>query len=350
MCSRSVSDSTVHLICEVQYLLCDNITNIEVNWYRTMREDTAGMEGERLTSVTSSYRWTQVTNSTIATELFLLEIRNFSATSDTGYYWCQLVVNNVSLSPSPYGYIYSSDCVLQDYVYDTRNQPLCAQNLTVFQAWSNEERCTSKYTPISPTTSDNGDANTATDYTIQPDAISTATTTDIKFDYCDFSRSGYPCATGITMAVAIVSIIITLIIVVGVFLCVQKFIKSQGNKIRIYRDIDFIPHHIMCLCEIGSRNTEAAVSHYETIDTNGELQVEGEESDPYYSQVMTAVESYSSAECDMEANISYDVVQRSNVSVTTIARSDAMAATMMADTVYDDVQSLDVKGNSLQQQ
>ena len=198
-----------------------------------MREDTAGLDGERVTGMI--YGQKQVPNN-ITSELFLLTLLNFNATRDTGYYWCQLVVNNESLSPSPYGYIYSTDFALLDYTYNTRDQPLCAQNSTVMQARSNEVKCTSEYTTISPTTSDNGDADTAaTDYTIQPEAISTtkASTTD-KLEinvnnYCDFSRRGYPCATGITMAVAIVSIIITLTIVVGVFFCVQKFRKRQGN-------------------------------------------------------------------------------------------------------------------------
>ena len=96
----------------------------------------------------------------------------------------------------------------------------------------------------------------------------------------------------------------------------------------------------------GSTCGETAVSYYETIDMNDDLQAQEEESDPYYSQVTTAMESYSNAECDMNPNVSYDIVQQSNAFV---AKSNAMAAAMMADSVYDDVQSLDIKGKSLRQ-
>lgn len=44
-----------------------------------------------------------------------------------------MVVNNVPLSPSPYGYIHSPQCTLTDTTCNVRNQPYCAQNLTSHQ-------------------------------------------------------------------------------------------------------------------------------------------------------------------------------------------------------------------------
>ena len=47
--------------------------------------------------------------------------------SDRGYYWCQIVVNNVSLSPSPYGHICSPCSTFLDVICNV-DQPICAQN------------------------------------------------------------------------------------------------------------------------------------------------------------------------------------------------------------------------------
>ena len=47
---------------------------------------------------------------------------------DRGYYWCQMVVSNVSLSPSPYGYI-RSRCIRADTICSP-NQLICGHNLS----------------------------------------------------------------------------------------------------------------------------------------------------------------------------------------------------------------------------
>ena len=213
----------------MQYLLSDNITDIEVNWYRSMREDTAGMDGERVTGMT--YRQNPRTNSNITTELFMLAIQNFNATIDTGYYWCQLVVNNVPLSPSPYGYIYSSDFTLLDYKYDTTDQPLCAQNSTVMHARSSKENCTSENTTISPATTDIGYANTISVIT-QVDEVSTITVstsiiTPAATGTCNFKESGYPCAIGIVAGILL--LIVTLILVLSILVLLYKN-KSGEHK------------------------------------------------------------------------------------------------------------------------
>ena len=220
VCERSTMVSTVNLVCEVQYLLSDNITNINVNWYRSMREDTAGMDGERVTGMTNKVN--SRTSSNITTKQFMLEIRNFSATSDTGYYWCQLVVNNVSLSASPYGYIYSTNFALQDYTYNTNDQPICAQNTTsnlTMLAQSNEKNCTSDN---SSTTTDAGIAITAT---TQTDGAHTITIKPNVENYCEFTESGYPCVIGIIAGA--LPLVITLVLLLSILVLLYK--KKSGE-------------------------------------------------------------------------------------------------------------------------
>ena len=59
----------------------------------------------------------------------MLGILRFNS-SDRGYYWCQMVINNVSLSPSPYGHFNHSQCTYLDAICHT-DQLICAQNTRV---------------------------------------------------------------------------------------------------------------------------------------------------------------------------------------------------------------------------
>ena len=129
-CNRNTLSTTLTLSCDVQYLLSDNTTNVEVKWYRSKSERSAGIEGERLnhTHITGP-----VTVNNIGTIIqYDLEISR--STSDQGYYWCQMIVNNDPLPPSPFGFINSSHCILSEVTCDFRNQPLCAQNISRFMA------------------------------------------------------------------------------------------------------------------------------------------------------------------------------------------------------------------------
>ena len=56
---------------------------------------------------------------------YWLGISKFNS-SDRGYYWCQMVVNNVTLPPSPYGHIHSQ-CLLHDVICNI-DQPICVQD------------------------------------------------------------------------------------------------------------------------------------------------------------------------------------------------------------------------------
>lgn len=49
-CSRNTMRTTVTLTCTVQYWLDINSANVEVKWYRSTNEQTAGIEEENLNS------------------------------------------------------------------------------------------------------------------------------------------------------------------------------------------------------------------------------------------------------------------------------------------------------------
>ena len=70
-------------------------------------------------------------NPNLAIRQYGLGILNFNS-SDRGYYWCQMMVNNVSLSTSPYGHIYSTQCNIFDVTCTTNGVPrLCAHDMAL---------------------------------------------------------------------------------------------------------------------------------------------------------------------------------------------------------------------------
>ena len=119
------------LLCEIQYWALNNNNSIEVNWYRSRDVDSAGREGEILNNENKYQQFdseSTIVNQTSIRQ-YTLGILRFSS-SDRGYYWCQMVVNNESLSPSPYGHFNSSQCISLDAICNT-GQPICAQNTNV---------------------------------------------------------------------------------------------------------------------------------------------------------------------------------------------------------------------------
>ena len=116
------------LYCEVEHQPQNSSNNIEVRWYRSRVEETAGINGEILIDDTKYDRGAPV-NLQAATLQYGIGILRFNS-SDRGYYWCQLVVNNITLSPSPYGYIYSSQCNSLETMC-AADPPLCAQNMVM---------------------------------------------------------------------------------------------------------------------------------------------------------------------------------------------------------------------------
>ena len=121
-CDRNTDSvsTTLTLACGIEYWLSDSTIDVEVKWYRSRSEQTAGIEGETLFPLELKKDM-----NFINTEL---KISNFND-NDRGYYWCQIVANNVSLPPSPIGYINSSHCTVAEVTCDRKLQPLCAQLL-----------------------------------------------------------------------------------------------------------------------------------------------------------------------------------------------------------------------------
>ena len=130
VCHGSNQTRTVSLLCEVEYSPLNSGNNIEVKWYRSKSEEYAGIEGELLIDENMYIRYNRYlipVNQTLIGQ-YILGILNFNA-SDRGYYWCQVVVNNISLPASPYGFISSSQCTFLD-ITCTIDQPLCAHNIS----------------------------------------------------------------------------------------------------------------------------------------------------------------------------------------------------------------------------
>ena len=129
VCQGTNQTTTVTLVCEVQYWSLNSSDSIQVRWYRSRDEETAGIEGKILYYDEIKYQQSNSTqtreNQTIIGQ-YVLGILRFNS-SDRGYYWCQMVVNNVSLSPSPYGHINGSQCTALDAICEI-DQPICAQN------------------------------------------------------------------------------------------------------------------------------------------------------------------------------------------------------------------------------
>ena len=130
-CHGDNQTSTVSLVCEIEYQPLNNTSNIEVRWYRTRDEESAGITGETLIDGTKYIIIDPPINPQSPIRQYTLGILNFS-NSDRGYYWCQLFVNNVPLSPSPYGYIHSLQCTVTLFdVTCAMDSQLCAHDMVL---------------------------------------------------------------------------------------------------------------------------------------------------------------------------------------------------------------------------
>ena len=266
--------TTVTLACDVQYWLSDPSIDVEVMWFRSEYEQNVGIKGEKL----STYATTSPSinnDNTTNLQSFLL-IMNFGI-SDIGYYWCQMVVNNETLPPSPYGYIYSNHCVLQDVTCNMANQPLCAHTSTSQQmahTMLNGQNCTlvdpnitidgiTTTVPLSNTasmmhtlmTSSAATSNVATDSvtlsemnintasnmhtTMTSPAATTVTVTDDDFTTtvfdtdsevkCDFSKNGYKCSIGVMVSLLFFVIVLILGLTIGILIYCRKR-KNKGKQ------------------------------------------------------------------------------------------------------------------------
>ena len=246
-CYGTTQTATVSLVCEVQYWPLNNSNDIEVKWFKSRSEESAGKEGELLIDE-NKYREFGLTSVNQSFIRYILGILNFNS-SDRGYYWCQISVNNVSLSPSPYGHIYSSQCSFLDTICNI-DQLLCAQNLSLrFMAHrqvngSNCSLVANSY-PLegfsassSRTIESEQDGNTVTGSIIllaiktseNMDIVSTliatmSPTVNVERMGCDLSSSGYLCAAGI-----ISGLFILILSLIAVVLCILIFRKNKRNE------------------------------------------------------------------------------------------------------------------------
>ena len=100
-CSCSVDPYPVSVPCGIVNRH-DPQTNVSVRWYWSGDQEAAGVRGTLLTnsskySLLINLAVTSLPNkSALFNDYYTLIIQNF-ATSDFGYYWCQIVVNDTCL-------------------------------------------------------------------------------------------------------------------------------------------------------------------------------------------------------------------------------------------------------------
>ena len=86
----------------------------------------------RSTSVVSSAVDTNCTHDILFKDTFFLTIHNFTTDKD-GYYWCQIVINDLYLQPSPYAWFYAA------------NRSSCTPELHFMTASESEIQCAENY-------------------------------------------------------------------------------------------------------------------------------------------------------------------------------------------------------------
>ena len=239
VCHGTNQTSTVTLICEIEYQPPQNNSHdIEVKWYRSRSEEYAGREGDSLIDQNKYIRHpdrdlTPMNQPFIMIWQYILGINNFNS-SDRGYYWCQIMINNVSLSPSPYGYIYRSQCTFLD-ITCTVDQPVCAQNLNQrFMAHTHHNSFNCSLEGVyaigpSRTVSSEQNGNTASTLVYKTsentDKISVSIlspTVNMEGSRCDLSNGGHLCAIIGIVASGLLVLILLLLIVMVLCLCYHK--------------------------------------------------------------------------------------------------------------------------------
>ena len=169
-------------------------------------------------------------NETFIRQYFFLGISKFNS-SDRGYYWCQMVVNNVSLSPSPYGHINDSHCTVQNVTCNV-DQPICAQNTRAqYMAFRQVNGCfLINFNTISPTRSTASIVVYDTSRSSDNDSLATVNPTVSRERMamgCDQSHS-HVCAAGI-----VTGLILILSSLTAIALCIffiHKNRRHQGMK------------------------------------------------------------------------------------------------------------------------
>ena len=238
-CHKTNRTTTVTLFCEVEYRPPNKNYSIEINWYKSRDEKSAGVKGEILNDThkyllfdTDPILMNQMNETSI--RQYWIEISKFNS-SDRGYYWCQMVVNNVTLSPSPYGHINDSQCLVQNVTCNL-DQPLCAQNThTQYMAFIQENSCSLINVTgniIQPTRSTASSLVYITTQSSNNDSlISYSASNSISRERmamrCDQSHS-HVCAAGIVTGLILMLSSLTVIALCIFF--IQKNRRHQGMK------------------------------------------------------------------------------------------------------------------------
>ena len=291
-CHGTPQGTTVHLFCEIEYQPPNGSYNIEVHWYRSRDEESAGILGELLNDENKYLQFE--TDLIPMNQTFIrqygLGISRFNS-SDRGYYWCQIVVNNVSLSPSPYGYIYSL-CSFLDAICSP-NQPICAHNLSMgglqFMAYTlANNNCILQefHVPASNMTN-----NTVTlVYTIPKGSDKRSLTTMIPTVSqerlsCNLSEiRNHVCVVGIASGLVIL-ILSSLTVLVLCFYFIRRNRRRQVTK-----------------------ENDTRYIQYDSIDGGEHKETQNDEiSEPYYSEIVQNDSSDSGY--TMKLNISYSTLQ-----------------------------------------
>ena len=273
------------LVCEVQYWPLNNSNNIEVKWYRSRSEESAGIEGEILIDDMHHNPPMISVNQTFIKQ-YTLGVLNFNS-SDRGYYWCQLVVNNVSLSPSPYGYIYSSQCSFLDTDCNI-DQPLCAQNIRVRYMAHRQVNGTDNYcsleqainiTPAGTATMSQILKTRMTMLSAFSSNLPTITASNVfnlddsSSSQCNFSKNGYPCSIGIIAGIFVFIISLLVLSVILYF-----FVRKHKSKSKL------------TVSDLHCKLDDSTVNHYDKVELDKRKEA-NEVSNPHYSEISIAVDN-----------------------------------------------------------
>ena len=303
----------MNLICEIQYWPLNNSNNIKVEWYRSRSEESAGIEGEILID-RSKYTPYDI-NLTPVEQSFIrqyqLRVLNFNS-SDRGYYWCQMVVNNVSLSPSPYGHIYGSQCY--STLFDVTciiDQPLCAQNLSARftahrQGNGTNSYCSLEFNSIISTrtiTTSQMSTNIIAASKLPITTVSNVFKADDS-SQCNFSKDGCPCSIGIIAGIFVFIVALLMLSAILYF-----FVKKHKNKSKL------------TVSDLHCKLDDSTVNHYDKVELDKRKET-NEVSNPHYSEVSIAVDDRLKPTTDRKNDNDSYKESAANNSTRTLQRDD----------------------------
>ena len=237
VCRETNQTTTLTLLCEVEYQPPNSSYNIEVHWYRSRDEESAGVSGKVLNDRNKYLQFER--DLTPMNQTFIrqygLGILGFNS-SDRGYYWCQMIVNNVTLSPSPYGHIkvYHSQCNALDFTCST-NQSICAQSRSTSNKYmarmqGNDSCSLVKFNSNISSTSSPRTTTTSREITISnsPTTV-TVTVSKVPTTEVTMSNSSFPTTEVLSTIVAVIILFILVIIIASSII----YIRNHKRKSKL---------------------------------------------------------------------------------------------------------------------